>query len=37
MKLPELAAQTRQVYDANYGGDTRTSQAEARRHWWELW
>jgi outer membrane protein assembly factor BamD len=37
MKLPELAAQSREVYAANYGGDTRTSQADTRRHWWQLW
>ncbi len=36
MNLPELAAQSRQVYAANYGSDTRTAQADTRHHWWQL-
>ncbi len=32
MNLPALAAQSRQVYDANYAGNTRV--AEVKTHWW---
>jgi outer membrane protein assembly factor BamD len=35
LNLPTLAAQAHQVYDANYAGDTRTSQAETRKPWWK--
>ncbi|GAC1451369.1 MAG: hypothetical protein PVSMB6_00620 [Steroidobacteraceae bacterium] len=33
MNLPALAAQSRQVYAANYAGDTRV--AEVRKPWWK--
>jgi outer membrane protein assembly factor BamD len=33
MNLPELAAQSRQVYAANYASDTRT--ADASKPWWK--
>ena len=37
LNLPTLAAQTRQVYDANYSGDVRQAQAEVKRSWWKVW
>jgi len=37
LNLQPLAAQTRQVYEANYGGDVRQSQAEIRKAWWRIW
>jgi outer membrane protein assembly factor BamD len=35
LNLPTLAAQAHQVYDANYAGQTRTSQADTGRSWWK--
>jgi outer membrane protein assembly factor BamD len=37
LNLQPLAAQTRQVYEANYAGDVRQSQAEIKKSWWKLW
>jgi outer membrane protein assembly factor BamD len=37
LNLQPLAAQTRQVYEANYGGDVRQSQAEIKKAWWRIW
>ena len=37
LNLPELAAQSRNVYQANYSGDVRTVQAEVKRPWWKVW
>jgi len=37
LNLQPLAAQTRQVYETNYSGEVRTSQAEVRKSWWRFW
>jgi outer membrane protein assembly factor BamD len=37
LNLQPLAAQTRQVYEANYAGEVRQSQAEVRKSWWKIW
>jgi outer membrane protein assembly factor BamD len=37
LNLPALAAQTRQVYEANYSGDVRQAQAEVKKSWWKIW
>ena len=37
LNLQPLAAQTRQVYEANYAGDVRQSQAEVKKSWWRIW
>lgn len=37
LNLQPLAAQTRQVYEVNYGAEVRTSQAEVKKSWWRLW
>jgi outer membrane protein assembly factor BamD len=37
LNLQALAAQTRQVYAANYSADVRTSQADVKRVWWRFW
>ena len=37
LNLQPLAAQTRQVYEANYAGDVRQSQAEVKKSWWKIW
>jgi len=37
LNLQPLAAQTRQVYEANYAGDVRHSQAEIKKSWWKIW
>jgi len=37
LNLQPLAAQTRQVYEANYGADVRHAQAEIRKAWWKIW
>src|SRR6202043_3043925 len=37
LNLQPLAAQTRQVYEANYAGDVPQSQAEIKRSWWRIW
>ena len=37
LNLQPLAAQTRQVYEANYAGDVRHSQAEVKKSWWKIW
>jgi len=37
LNLQPLAAQSRQVYEANYAGDVRQSQAEVKKSWWKLW
>src|SRR5205814_2171733 len=37
LNLQPLAAQTRQVYEANYGADVRHAQAETRKAWWKIW
>ena len=37
LNLQPLAAQTRQVYEANYGGDVRQAQAEIKKAWWRIW
>jgi outer membrane protein assembly factor BamD len=34
LNLKDLAAQARQVYELNYGGEV---QAATRKHWWKLW
>lgn len=37
LNLQALADQTRKVYEANYSGDVKQSQAEVKRPWWKLW
>jgi hypothetical protein len=37
LNLQPLAAQTRQVYEANYAGDVPQSQAEIKKSWWKIW
>jgi len=37
LNLQPLAAQTRQVYEANYGGEIRQAQAEIKKSWWKIW
>src|SRR5438067_354483 len=37
LNLQPLAAQTRQVYEANYSADVRHAQAEIRKAWWKIW
>jgi len=37
LNLTVLSEQTRQVYQANYEGDIRQSQAEVDKPWWKLW
>lgn len=37
LNLKELAAQSRQVYEANYGSQLQRLQAATRRPWWKFW
>jgi outer membrane protein assembly factor BamD len=37
LNLQPLAAQSREVYAANYSGDVRVADAEVKRSWWKLW
>jgi outer membrane protein assembly factor BamD len=37
LNLPELAAQSRQVYALNYSSDVRLAQAEVHKSWWKIW
>jgi outer membrane protein assembly factor BamD len=37
LNLQPLAAQSRQVYEANYGGEIRQAQAEVQKSWWKIW
>ncbi|HEY0766777.1 MAG TPA: outer membrane protein assembly factor BamD [Steroidobacteraceae bacterium] len=37
LNLQPLAAQTRQVYEANYAGEVRQAQAEVKKSWWKIW
>ena len=37
LNLQPLAAEARQVYEANYGSDVRQSVAEVKKSWWKLW
>ncbi len=37
LNLQPLAAQTRQVYQANYAGEVRQAQAEVKKSWWMIW
>src|SRR3979411_1781956 len=37
LNLQPLAAQTRQVYEANYAGEVRQAQAEIKKAWWRIW
>jgi len=37
LNLQPLAAQTRQVYEANYARDVPQSQAEIKKSWWKIW
>jgi outer membrane protein assembly factor BamD len=37
LNLQPLAAQTREVYEANYSGEVRTSQADVKKAWWRFW
>jgi outer membrane protein assembly factor BamD len=36
LNLAPLAAQSREVYVANYGSDIRTSQADVKKPWWRI-
>jgi outer membrane protein assembly factor BamD len=35
--LPELAEQSRKVYQANFKDDVHAAQARVRRSWWQFW
>jgi len=35
--LKELAAQSRQVYDANFKGSVREAKAATEKSWWQFW
>jgi outer membrane protein assembly factor BamD len=37
LNLEPLAAQSREVYAANYSADVRASQAEVKKSWWRFW
>ena len=37
LNLPPLAAQTRQVYAANFSGEVRLAEAEVKKSWWQFW
>jgi outer membrane protein assembly factor BamD len=37
LNLQPLAAQSREVYAANYSGDVRIASAEVKKSWWKLW
>ncbi len=37
LNLPELSANARKVYEANYPGDVKPLTAEVKRHWWKFW
>ena len=37
LQLEALATQSREVYAANYAGDGRTLQADAKKSWWRFW
>jgi outer membrane protein assembly factor BamD len=37
LNLPKLAAQSREVYAANYSADVRLAQAEVKKSWWKIW
>lgn len=37
LNLAPLAEQARTVYRANFGGEIRAAQADARRPWWKVW
>jgi outer membrane protein assembly factor BamD len=37
LNLQPLAAQARQVYEFNYGGEVRVSQADIKKAWWRFW
>ena len=37
LDLKELAAQARQVYEANYGSQVGRLQAATRKAWWKFW
>ena len=37
LQLEALAIQSREVYAANYSGDGRTLQADAKKSWWRFW
>jgi outer membrane protein assembly factor BamD len=37
LNLQPLAAQSREVYAANYSGDVRVADAEVKKSWWKPW
>jgi len=37
LNLQPLAADARQVYQANYAGAVRPSEAEVKKAWWQIW
>jgi outer membrane protein assembly factor BamD len=37
MNLPKLAAQSREVYAANFSADLRLAQADTKKSWWKIW
>jgi len=37
LNLAPLAAQSREVYAANYSGAVRTAEAEVKKPWWRIW
>jgi len=37
LNLKELSAKAREVYELNYGGEVRQSEAEIKKRWWKFW
>ena len=37
MGLPQLAEQSREVYQANFQDDVRAAQAKVHKSWWQFW
>jgi len=37
LNLQPLAANAREVYQANYPGAVRSSEAEVKKSWWQIW
>jgi outer membrane protein assembly factor BamD len=37
LNLAPLAAESREVYAANYSAEVRTTQAEVKKSWWRIW
>jgi outer membrane protein assembly factor BamD len=37
LNLQPLAADSRQVYEANYSAEIRAAQAQVKKSWWQIW